>query len=120
MNSKTFKITEEMVKLWCEMFDDDNPIHSIENPISPGVLVTALVTNKPRPNWALAELNTRYHNPVWVGETVTLTWSTPVDRSKITKFDIQISVGSRLCQTIKMTIIRLDTVPDSPANPNSK
>ena len=70
------KITPELVKEYCAVIGDNNPIHDDDNtvkyghPVAPGILVTAMITRNPKPYWALAKLNVRYHNAVYVGDTI--------------------------------------------------
>ena len=44
-------ITPELVKKYCDVIGDDNPIHSEDTsygkPVAPGILVTAMISRNP-------------------------------------------------------------------------
>ena len=73
---KNIKITPELVKQYCQAIGDSNPIHTEDNElgkaIAPGILVTAMISRDPEPYWALAKLNVKYVDAVYVGDTITL------------------------------------------------
>ena len=107
------KITPELVKEYCAVIGDNNPIHDDNNtvryghPVAPGILVTAMITRNPKPYWALAKLNVRYHDAVYVGDTIEISNKILKDKLKVCVAEILIHVNDELKQTIEMTTIKL-------------
>ena len=108
------EITPDLVKKYCDIIEDTNPIHHEEDtikygdPVAPGILVTAMITRNPKPYWALAKLNVRYHNAVYIGDTIEIKHHVLKEKSKICVNHITISVGDSVKQTIEMTTIKLN------------
>lgn len=104
-------ITPELVKKYCEAVGDDNPIHTEDNsygkPIAPGILVTAMISRSPEPYWALAKLNVKYVDAVYVGDTITLDSTVLKQRAKICIAETSISVDGVVKQTIEMTLVKV-------------
>lgn len=107
------EITKELVAQYCNIIGDDNPIHNLDNtikygqPVAPGILVTALITRNPKPYWALAKLNVRYHDAVYIGDIVEISHKIIKEKSKVCVNEITISVGTSIKQVIEMTTIKL-------------
>lgn len=109
---KNIKITPELVEQYCQAVGDDNPIHHQDNnaygkPIAPGILVTAMISRNPEPNWALAKLNVKYNDAVFVGDTITLESKMLKQRPKICMATTTISVDGIVKQTIEMTLVKV-------------
>ncbi len=108
---KNIKITPELVKQYCESIGDDNPIHLEENElgraVAPGILVTAMISRNPEPYWALAKLNVKYVDAVYVGDTVTLDDKIIKAKARICQAETVISVDGVVKQTIEMTLVKV-------------
>ena len=108
------EITPDLVKRYCVVIEDTNPIHHEEDtikygdPVAPGILVTAMITRNPKPYWALAKLNVRYHNAVYIGDTIDIKHHVLKEKSRVCVNHITISVGDSVKQTIEMTTIKLN------------
>jgi len=105
-------ITPELVKKYCEAVGDNNPLHEADNnvygkPIAPGILVTAMISRNPEPNWALAKLNVKYVDTVFVGDTVTLDSKILRAKPKLVMAEISISVNGKVKQIIETTLVKV-------------
>ena len=107
------EVTPEMVSKYCDVIGDNNPIHDPDNtvkygqPVAPGILVTALITRNPKPYWALGKLNVRYHDAVYIGDTIEITHKTLREKKSVVVNEIYIHVGDSLKQTIEMTTVKI-------------
>ena len=108
------EITPDLVKKYCDIIEDTNPIHHEEDtikygdPVAPGILVTSMITRNPKDYLALAKLNVRYHNAVYIGDTIDIKHHVLKEKSKICVNHITIPVGYSVKQTIEMTTIKLN------------
>jgi len=116
MNSypKTFEMTRELVDQWCLVTGDDNPIHrDVEEvvkygkPVVPGFLISSLVTHNPEPNWAVARMNIKFCEPVYVGDTIHVKYKMLKERSKLKVVLVNFFVKDDLKQSIEMTTVKL-------------
>jgi len=111
---KTFDITRELVDQWCALTGDNNPIHrDVEEvikygkPVAPGFLITSLITHNPEPNWAVAKMNIKFSEPVYVGDTINIRYKVLKERSKLKVVLVEFYVEYNLKQSIEMTTVRL-------------
>ena len=108
---KNIKITPELVKQYCQAIGDSNPIHTEDNDlgkaIAPGILVTAMISRNPEPYWALAKLNVKYVDAVYVGDTITLDDKIIKAKARICQAETVISVDGIVKQTIEMTLVKV-------------
>jgi len=104
-------ITPELVKKYCDVIGDDNPIHSEDTsygkPVAPGILVTAMISRNPEPYWALAKMNVKYNDAVYVGDTVTLESKILKLKPRICMAETTISVDGVVKQTIELTTVKV-------------
>lgn len=106
------EITPTMVEQYCELIGDNNPLHKFpiegysNQPIAPGLLVTALMTRDPEPNWAVVKLNIKYLEPVFIGDTIEITSRILKQKSKICIREVTINVGNFVKQIIEVTAVK--------------
>lgn len=113
---KTFTLTRELVDKWISITGDDNPIHKEDStlkygkPVVPGFLVTSFITHQPMtPNWAVAKINVKYHDAVFIDDTINAKYEVIKERpGKLRVTYIEIYVGTVLKQSAEITTVALD------------
>lgn len=77
MNGVVFDgyITEEMVTKFCDVVNDNNPIHCGMGAIVPGMLLASLITKNPIPGIMVRDVSFKFIKPTPVNSKVTITYS---------------------------------------------